>query len=612
MNNTAKNHFLLMLLLMLAALLVVGQLYVTLPFSVRLGGRWQVSQAQASWVGSAFGFAYASGFLLLGRLSDQYGRRQVLSGALVLLALASAAVALASRFELLLGARAVQGLVAALFAPTALALVAERLPVRWRALGISLMSFAFLAAAPLAQLLAVQAAGWRFAELMWLCAVLYLLLAVALAGVLAGNAVQSEALEVGVQGGGKAQLWQPALVGTWLAAGAVLFALVAFYAAAQSLALTAKQLQAIRLAGLPPLLLSLVAARLVARVGTVGVARIGFVVAALAMLLVVATGGWIFWLLASALLAAGVALAVPGLIGTVAMHAASSIRARAMSLYAFALFCGASLAPPVAQLLLPFGWAALLLVSFGALVLAAVLVGGWPAKADVRRRWRGLSLCLCAVLLSTVGKNEARAENRFSTAMEVVKMQLKENDLSALMAYAGVAATHHESGRKKVHVDGEAAVLIRHERVDGRNSSLGGEHFSVLLADGGALQGCAHITLDLAGKSLPTRERSEEVARAFLQQFAPDLLPDLELHWIEAHEETVRTAAGDVTLAGMKVKMRNPADGKWFWVIVGSDEKALIFERDIVWISFPGHRQTEKWLHDDWLQEKGERTVAGF
>jgi hypothetical protein len=30
----------------------------------------------------------------------------------------------------------------------------------------------------------------------------------------------------------------------------------------------------------------------------------------------------------------------------------------------------------------------------------------------------------------------------------------------------------------------------------------------------------------------------------------------------------------------------------------------MVFERDIVWITFPGHRQTEKWLHDGWLKAR--------
>ncbi len=31
----------------------------------------------------------------------------------------------------------------------------------------------------------------------------------------------------------------------------------------------------------------------------------------------------------------------------------------------------------------------------------------------------------------------------------------------------------------------------------------------------------------------------------------------------------------------------------------------MVSERDISWITFPGHRGTEKWLHDSWLVENG-------
>jgi hypothetical protein len=137
---------------------------------------------------------------------------------------------------------------------------------------------------------------------------------------------------------------------------------------------------------------------------------------------------------------------------------------------------------------------------------------------------------------------------------------------------------------------------------------LGGEHFSALVSADGTLKGFAHISLDLAGKPLPSRERSEQVARSFLQTAAPDLLACLEISWIAPHDEPIRIARDDhsetVILTGMKVKMRNLADGRWLWVIVGSDERPMIFERDIVWITFPGHRKTEKWLHDSWLEKK--------
>ncbi|KKO72020.1 hypothetical protein AAV32_08735 [Kerstersia gyiorum] len=169
-----------------------------------------------------------------------------------------------------------------------------------------------------------------------------------------------------------------------------------------------------------------------------------------------------------------------------------------------------------------------------------------------------------------------------------------------------VPATHRQVNQRNVEVDGEAATLTRHERQDGRNAGLEGEHFSTVVAADGTLKGFANMSLDLVGKPLPSRERSEQIARAFLQETAPDLLPRMKISWIDPHDESIRVQrngqAETVTLTGMKVKARNLADSRWFWVIVGADEKPMVFERDIVWITFPGHRKTEKWLHDSWLK----------
>ncbi|MBW0365988.1 hypothetical protein [Ensifer adhaerens] len=174
---------------------------------------------------------------------------------------------------------------------------------------------------------------------------------------------------------------------------------------------------------------------------------------------------------------------------------------------------------------------------------------------------------------------------------------------------AFMPAGYREAGRRTAVVDGEAAELVRYERADGRNAALGGEHFSIVIADDGRLKGFARIDLDLVRHPLPTREEAQAIAMDFLRKAAPDLLPGMRISWIDPHDEPLRVArkgrAEDLTLTGMKVKMRNQADGLWMWVIVGADRKVMVFERDIHWISFPGRRGTEKWLHDAWLVEKG-------
>lgn len=175
-------------------------------------------------------------------------------------------------------------------------------------------------------------------------------------------------------------------------------------------------------------------------------------------------------------------------------------------------------------------------------------------------------------------------------------------------------AGYQQVGQRSVTVDGEAARLVRYERADSRNTGFGGEHFSTVIAENGRLKGFARIDLDLVGRDLPSREEAQAIAMDFLQKQAPDLLLGMKLNWVDPHDEPLRiTRDGkteNLTLTGMKVKMRNTADGRWFWVIVGADRKVMVFERDIHWITFPGHRGTEKWLHDSWLIENGHSLRA--
>jgi MFS family permease len=66
------------------------------------------------------------GFLLLGgRAGDLLGRRRVMLGGLMLFVAASPASGLAQGTDFLVGARAVQGVAAALVAPMTLALIAS-------------------------------------------------------------------------------------------------------------------------------------------------------------------------------------------------------------------------------------------------------------------------------------------------------------------------------------------------------------------------------------------------------------------------------------------------------------------------------------------------------
>ncbi|TKD18409.1 MFS transporter [Rhodobacter capsulatus] len=368
------RHASLVVLLMLTALIVVGQLYVTIPLTGAIARQFATDPALAAWSGTAFGFAYAAGFLLWGPLSDRVGRRWVLVLGLVCTGAVTAALSQAQGIESFLAGRALQGFFAASFPPVALSLLGETLPPARRAFGISLISFAFLAAAPIAQ---VVAAGISvpLTAFMLLLAPAYVALAAGIALALPAGTKPAAVAAAGQDGAGRGLLGTPLIVLSWGAALTVLFGFVTFQAGTAAGLGGGFDPQLVRLVGLPPLALSLFAAAIARRLGgPVTVSGLGLILAA-AGLLVAGLSGPVT-LAAAALVAAGVGLAVPGLIATIAGAATQTNRGLALALYTFALFVGASVAPPASTVLQPLGlWplyglpAALLLIAALGLVL---------------------------------------------------------------------------------------------------------------------------------------------------------------------------------------------------------------------------------------------------
>ena len=119
--------------------------------------------ADVQWVVNAYLLPLSALLLLGGALGDHYGRRRLLIGGTALFAFASLACALAPSLPLLLAARAVQGIGAALLLPNSLALLnaAFQGEKRGRAVGIwAAAGAAAAAAAPLLGGWLVDHVGW--------------------------------------------------------------------------------------------------------------------------------------------------------------------------------------------------------------------------------------------------------------------------------------------------------------------------------------------------------------------------------------------------------------------------------------------------------------------
>jgi MFS family permease len=80
------------------------------------------------WIVNAYVVAFAGLVLLGGALGDRLGRRRMFLTGLVIFAAASAAGAVSATTAVLIGARAVQGMGAALLAPLSLSLLTHAFP----------------------------------------------------------------------------------------------------------------------------------------------------------------------------------------------------------------------------------------------------------------------------------------------------------------------------------------------------------------------------------------------------------------------------------------------------------------------------------------------------
>src|SRR5829696_1368963 len=111
------------------ALLAAAQFVVVLDASIvnvalpSIGKDLQIDNSELSWVVNAYTLFFGGFLLLGGRMADLIGRRRMFVAGLILFALASLAGGFASSSGMLIAARAVQGLGAALLSPAALSLV---------------------------------------------------------------------------------------------------------------------------------------------------------------------------------------------------------------------------------------------------------------------------------------------------------------------------------------------------------------------------------------------------------------------------------------------------------------------------------------------------------
>lgn len=335
----------LIVLLALMAVCVVGQLYLPLPLLGALAAQYAAMDFSPSWLVAGFGYAYAVGFLVFGPLSDGLGRRRVMLGCLVLLMLATLAVAYAPSGHWLLAARVGQGFIAASFPPVVLAYVNEKVSPPRRGLAVACLAFAFLAAVALAQALVIGlgAVDLRLPEQVLLA--VYAVLGVCLLRRLAPDAAVKSVNLLALWRQLPRLLVSPSLWRLYLLAAALLLALIGFYSAFAPVLAQGFSPLALRLWTLPFLAACFLAAPLMRHLGQQKAVLLALSLGIAALLGALAADGWQGVFVALCALSSAVALLVPMLIARVAQSAPDAQRGSAVALYTFVMFCGASAAP---------------------------------------------------------------------------------------------------------------------------------------------------------------------------------------------------------------------------------------------------------------------------
>jgi MFS transporter, DHA2 family, multidrug resistance protein len=144
-SKAARREWLSVAVLALPCLLVVMDLTVLFLAIPKLTADLRPSSTQLLWISDVYGFLIAGLLIAMGALGDRMGRRKVLLTGAVGFSVASLLSAFAVSPEMLIAARALQGIAGATLVPSAMALVFNLFPdevERTKALGAVMASFA--------------------------------------------------------------------------------------------------------------------------------------------------------------------------------------------------------------------------------------------------------------------------------------------------------------------------------------------------------------------------------------------------------------------------------------------------------------------------------------
>ena len=375
-----------MTVMAVGALIVSVQIYFPIPLIPSLSEHYGVSLGGAGWIAGAFGLSYALGFLIFGPLSDILGRKRVMVWGMLALIIVTAALRWATSFETLILLRVAQGLAAATFSPTAVVYLTDTLPARLRPTGLAVVGGSFLLSALVGQIFgsALGASG-DLGTIFTLTAAAYALFGVLLLLLPREPRPPGSVTFAAVYRALPGLLRNGFLSRGFVIGLTILFSFVGYYAAI-SIHLGDVVREAgfdmieVRYFGLPGLALTYFAGPIIRRWSTARVARIGFIVASLGLVISGATSTLAIVLAGSVIFVLGIALSVPAMVAYITRISPAN-NGLIIAVYSFNMFIGASLGPQLVVGIQSLGFFAVCLVFAAVLVAMSVLIRAAPPAA---------------------------------------------------------------------------------------------------------------------------------------------------------------------------------------------------------------------------------------
>ncbi|TCZ80765.1 MFS transporter [Paenibacillus albiflavus] len=360
LDKTVQRYSYIILILFFSGLAIMSSFYVTIPLISVFSKEFLVLESQAVWVSSSFTLSFAMGCLLLGPLSDRFGRKRIMLVGLIALTIVTSFLGFQSSLFSVILLRAIQGLTAATFSPVVLPYVMELFPQHKRVFAISCMSTSFLMAGIIGQVFSSYVSfhlGWQYVFII-LAAIYFILTLLMIFFIpnLPANGIRvAETFKQMRKTLAQKSLWLAFVIALVMLLSFVgMYTALGNFLSSSLFGFSNQQILYVRSVGVLGMLMSLFASRLVKRFGVIPILRSAIILSAIGLILLGFGANMVFIIAMSVVFVSGIAVAIPSLVSLVG-ELGGAARGAAISIYTVVVNLGATIGPILAILLLGFG-----------------------------------------------------------------------------------------------------------------------------------------------------------------------------------------------------------------------------------------------------------------